>query len=132
MLNDQDMIDARQRPATFLRSILIVEEEVVLSVLLEDLVREMGATEVFVHADPDRALQVAAEAQLDCAVLDVHLGGRTSLAVADMLAERGVPFLFSSASRELEIDERHRHRPLLSKPFADADLRQQLLALLRR
>ena len=112
-----------------LGSVLILEEEILLSTLLEALVREMGATRVFVHSDPDQALTIAREVALDCAILDVHVGGRTSFAVADALQARGIPFLFSSASGHVEVDERYRNRPWLSKPFGDAELRQHLLAL---
>lgn len=131
MLDKGDMPSAAGSD-TAIESILILEEEILLSTLLEALVRDMGARHVFVHSDPEEALRVASSMALDCAILDVHVGGRTSFAVADMLNERGIPFLFSSASPDLEVEARHRDRPLLSKPFGDAELQQQLLALVRR
>jgi DNA-binding response OmpR family regulator len=111
-------------------SILIVEDEILLSTLLEDLARDLGAQEVHICADMASAERVAATERLDAAILDVRVGGGTSFAVADILAERGVPFLFSTGLGGSVEAERHAHRPLLEKPFSDDDFRIQIMALL--
>ncbi len=132
MLNNQDGMSEAGREVIDLGSILILEDEVLVSIGIEDLVREMGASEVLVLADAAKALEVVESKRLDFAILDVHLGSETSFAVADALEARGVPFMFSSALGEGAVEERHRHRPMLDKPFADEQLRAHLLSLVRR
>jgi DNA-binding response OmpR family regulator len=130
MFNNQDSISGADT-ALAQRAVLIVEDEALLSVMLEGLVREMGAREVHVHGDPDEARLVAESAALDCAILDVQLGNRNSFEVADALDARSVPYIFSSAISPVDLDGRYRHKPLLGKPFSDAELRAHLLDLLR-
>lgn len=132
MLNNQDAMAGPNSKALALGTILIVEDEPMLALMLEELVRELGASDVLVVGEPIGARQAAETAAIDCAILDVHLGGETSFAVADALAARDIPFIFSSAGVALEVEERHRHRPLLGKPFADDELRAHLLGLLTR
>lgn len=111
-------------------SILILEDEILLSTLLEDLARELGANHVHVCMDMETAERVAATARLDAAILDVNIGQQTSLRVADILAERGVPFCFSTALGDGLAEQRHAHRPVLEKPFSDDDFKVQVMALL--
>lgn len=111
-------------------SVLILEDEILLSTLFEDLARELGAHDVHVCMDTEAAVQVAATARLDVAILDVNIGPETSLKVADILAERGVPFCFSTALGEGLAEQRHAHRPVLEKPFSDDEFKVQVMALL--
>jgi len=110
-----------------IRSILIVEDEGLVSMMIEDLVREMGARHVHLCADLETALGLAQTAELDCAVLDIRVRGGESGVVADILSARGVPFIFSTAGLMEGIPERHRHRPRISKPFAEDDFKTLLL-----
>jgi CheY-like chemotaxis protein len=75
------------------------------------------------------ALSLAGEATFDVAMLDVNLAGETSFAVADLLAGRGIPFLFATGYGLAGIEERYRDRPVLQKPFRAADLGAALEAL---
>ena len=55
---------------------------------------------------------------IDAAILDVNLrGGEKSTPVAELLAERGVPFVFATGGSDDSVDERFRDRPRLQKPF---------------
>lgn len=131
MLNNQDGMSESSSEVVGLGTILILEDEVLVSLVMEDLVRDMGAGDVLVLDDAAHALEMVRTSPPDLAILDIHLGGQTSFAVADALAERGIPFVFSSALGEMAVEERHKHRPMLGKPFADAELRAQLLSLVR-
>src|SRR6188768_4104065 len=91
-----------------IKSILIVEDEGLLALMIEDLAREMGVREVYSCADLASAIEAARTAQVDCAVLDLRLRGESSTAVADILAERNIPFVFSTGSGTESIAERHR------------------------
>jgi CheY-like chemotaxis protein len=110
-----------------IRSILIVEDEGLVSMMIEDLVREMGARHVHLCADVEGARELAKIADIDCAVLDLRLRGGDSGEVADILASRGIPFVFSTAGMLEALPERHQHRPVISKPFSEDDFKMLLL-----
>jgi hypothetical protein len=59
-------------------------------------------------------------------MLDVNLAGEPSFPVADILIERGLPFLFATGYGRQGIDERYRDRPMLQKPFLATELGQAL------
>lgn len=111
-------------------SVLILEDEVLLSTLLEELSRDLGAHQVHVCMDTTSAEHIAAAEPLDVAILDVNIGKETSLKVADILAGRGIPFCFSTALGDGVAENRHSHRPVLEKPFSDEAFKAQLMALL--
>ncbi|MEO6396793.1 MAG: response regulator [Devosia sp.] len=113
------------------RSVLIVEDEALVSILIEDLVRDLGATDVQIFGNAASALKAAEIGDFDVAVLDVLLADGDSREIADALARRGIPFLFSTGSGSDSLPERHRDRPMIIKPFPDGDLQALLLKTLR-
>lgn len=64
------------------------------------------------------ALTAAGEAHYDAAVLDINLGGEMSYAVADCLAERGIPFLLATGYDDWALPPRLAGVPRLAKPFS--------------
>lgn len=112
-----------------IRSVLILEDEGLVSLLMEDIIRDMGVSSVDVFADVPSALEAARTGDYDCAVLDLFVGTELSLPVADLLVERGIPFVFATGSTPDAIAGDYARRPVLIKPFGDNDLRTQLLAL---
>lgn len=112
------------------RSVLILEDDGLLSMMLEDLVRSEGAKTIHSCRTPATALTLVQSICLDCAILDVAMHGETSYAVADDLAARGIPFLFCTGLRRADIIERHRARPLLAKPYGEREFRAVLAVTL--
>lgn len=108
-------------------TVLVLEDEALVSTMMEDLLLELGAARVVTCGSIRQAYEIVEAMPVDCAILDVWIGDDMCWQVADALSTRGVPFFFSSASGPESICERHRHRPLLSKPFSD----QQLVELFR-
>ena len=115
------------RIAEGIRSILIVEDEGLVSMMIEDLVREMGARNVHVCVDIDQACNTARSENLDCAILDVRVRGGDIGPVADILAERGIPFIFSTAGLPEAVPVAHQHRPMIAKPFSEDEFKVLLL-----
>ena len=112
------------------RQVLVVEDEMTIVVMIEDTLHGLGAEVVGPAARLDAALRLAKEAPIDVAVLDVNIRGGNSYPVADMLAERGIPFVFCSGYGDWALEQRHRDRPRLMKPFTSRDLEVQVLELL--
>jgi len=110
-----------------LKSVLILEDEALVSIMMEDIARDLGVKNIHVFADAAAAKELAKTAELDCAVLDVIVRDGNSTEVADVLMLRGIPFGFSTGSGLDALPERHHHLPMLPKPFADDDLRLLLL-----
>lgn len=106
-----------------IRSVLIVEDEMIVAMLMEDLLRSLGVEDVYIATDVKSALKLLEEAPVDCAVLDLWVRDGDTMVVADVLAEKGTPFLFSSGSDAGALEERHASRPLISKPFLDDDFK---------
>ena len=54
---------------------------------------------------------------IDAAVLDLNLRGEDGCAVADVLATRGIPFVFATAYSTRNVPQRHAHVPMCGKPM---------------
>lgn len=112
------------------RRVLVVEDEMAIAVMIEDAVVGLGAAVVGPVSRLDAALRLAGEQDLDAAILDINIRGGDSYTVADILAGRQIPFVFCSGYSDWALEERHRDRPRLSKPFSAHELEAQLLQLL--
>lgn len=106
--------------------ILIVEDEMLVAMNIEDMLLELGHEMAGLASRLEPALALAREGAFDLAMLDVNLAGQQSFPVADVLAERGIPFLFATGYGVKGIAERYRERPVLQKPFRAADISDAL------
>jgi len=109
--------------------VLVVEDEALVSMLVEDMLTDLGCAIVGPAAEIEEALRLAGSAEIDAALLDVKLGGRLIFPVAYALKARGVPFAFASGYGEAGLTEDHRGAAVLQKPFREADLRRVLEGL---
>jgi CheY-like chemotaxis protein len=99
------------------KRILVVEDELMIRMLLEDMLGELGYTIAAEAARIEEALQAARNVDFDLAILDVNLNGHPISPVADALAARGTPFVFATGYGERGLPEPYRDRPTLKKPF---------------
>lgn len=109
--------------------VLVVEDEMMVSMLIEDMLGDLGCHVVGPAARLDEALSLAHTAELDCAVLDVNLGGQSTFPVADLLCEKGAPFAFATGYGDAGLRDVDRASPVLQKPFREVDLRRVLESL---
>ena len=109
--------------------VLIVEDEMLVAMNLEDMVLELGHEVAGIASRLAPALALARDGAFDAAILDVNLSGEKSFPVADLLAQRGLPFLFATGYGIQGIEERYRSRTVLQKPFRLADLKAALATL---
>jgi DNA-binding response OmpR family regulator len=89
---------------------------------IEDLLADLGYEVIGIAADLRRALALARDSVFDFAVLDINLAGDMSFPVADVLRERGIPFLFVSGYTSAGVPEAYRNEPRLGKPLRTSDL----------
>jgi CheY-like chemotaxis protein len=107
-------------PALFLDGlcVLVVEDEAIISFLLEDMLGELGATHIRHAANVSSALGFLAERTPDLALLDVNLGGERVYPVAEKLEAAGVTFLFTTGYGRGGIDPRWASKTVVQKPFS--------------
>jgi len=118
--------------ATPAKRILVVEDELMIRMLLEDMLGELGYTVAAEAARIEEALDAAKNADFDIAILDVNLNGQPISPVADALVARGMPFVFATGYGERGLPEPYRDRPTLKKPFQMDGLKQMLQTALER
>jgi DNA-binding response OmpR family regulator len=104
------------------RRALVVEDEPLIAMLIEDMLVELGFAVVGPAARLERAMAMAREESFDLAILDINLGNEQSFAVADVLSERGIPFVFATGYGVRGLDARFERAVTLQKPFASHDL----------
>ena len=110
--------------------VLVVEDEMMVSMLIEDMLDDLGCTVVGPASRLDEALALAGEAELDCAVLDVNLGGQSIFPLADFLRAKGAPFAFATGYGDAGLRDVDKGSPVLQKPFRETDL-ARVLGLLK-
>jgi len=112
--------------------VLVVEDEMMVSMLIEDMLTDLGCAIVGPASRLDEAMELARATELDCAVLDVNLGGQPIFPVADLLRERGRPFAFATGYGDAGLRDQDRGAPVLQKPFREGDLARVLGELLAK
>ena len=112
------------------RRILVVEDEMMVLMMIEDMLADLGCEAVTVAATVDAAVTLSEEQVFHAAMVDLNLNGEDSYVVADALIARGVPFVFSTGSSALR--DSYRDHPVLKKPYSDERLAEALRGLLSR
>ena len=113
------------------RRVLLVEDEMLVVWLLEDMLADLGCAVVGPASSVNQALAMIDAEAIDAAVLDVNLNGQMSYPVADALAARGVPFVFSTGyDKDTLFLDGYRTFPVLQKPFRRSELSDTFAKLL--
>jgi DNA-binding response OmpR family regulator len=109
------------------KRVLVVEDDALLLMSLQDMLADFGCAVAGCAMALEPALQMARDLAIDIAVLDVNLGGELVTPVAELLAARGVPFVFATGY-DSHIVPSLADRPRVAKPYTG----KQLEAALRR
>lgn len=112
------------------RRVLLVEDEALVAMLIGDALSDAGAVMIGPFSAVAPALAAIAATPPELAILDLNLGGESSLPIADDLVSRGVPIVFASGYGTAGLPPRYRATPMLAKPFDPAELIVRLAALL--
>ena len=111
------------------RNILVVEDDPVIALDLQGVLEAAGATVVGPAHDLSEALSLVERSGICAAVLDYRLQVGDTLALARVLAERGIPFLFQT-SDPIGVAHKHLVAKILPKPFRPHQLLSAVEALL--
>jgi CheY-like chemotaxis protein len=134
LLENGDLMPSEQtqpNSATSQRRVLVVEDEIMIRMLLEDMLADLGYGIAASAGGLAEAVKLARDTEFDMAILDVNLNGDAVYPVAEVLMERGLPFVFSTGYGERGLPEPYRDCPMLQKPFQMENLDQALAQLAR-
>ena len=99
------------------RTILVVEDEPLIAMMLEDFLETLGHS---VHASCDsveEAVKQADKGGFDVAILDVNLNGESVWPVAHKLREKKIPFVLATGGHVEPPPSEFKNVPLIEKPY---------------
>jgi CheY-like chemotaxis protein len=99
------------------KRVLVVEDEMMIRMLLEGMLEDLGHTIAGQAGTIEEALALAKQAEFDVALLDVNLNGKPITPVVEILIERGLPFVFASGYGRRGVPEAYPETATLQKPF---------------
>jgi CheY-like chemotaxis protein len=108
------------------KSILVVEDEFLVAALLEDMLGDLGCSDIKTASSVSMALDALTAGLFDLVILDVNLDGHPSAPVAEALLEKETPFVFSTGYDPKAISPPWNSYPFLQKPFQATDLEQAI------
>jgi CheY-like chemotaxis protein len=110
---------------------LVIEDEGLVSVLIEDILLDSGCDIAGTASSLAEALDKVETLAFDFAIVDVNLNGLQSAPVAEALVERGVPFVLATGYGATGLSESFPGVPTLQKPFLGHELEQALRTMLK-
>ena len=114
------------------KTVLIVEDSLIIALDAEDVVKKLGADGVMTAATVPAALDLLGEdLRPDIAMLDINLGDKSSFPIADRLETMGIPFLFASGyGEQAHLPAAHAERMVVQKPYTIENVARALERLL--
>lgn len=107
-------------------TVVVVEDEPLLSMLMEDLLDEIGCTVAATAATVAAGLSAVEHLAFDIAILDVHLGREEVWPITDHLIEKGKAFILASGDDRDMLQKRCPAATILAKPYELASLTRAL------
>jgi CheY-like chemotaxis protein len=106
--------------------VLVVEDELLVAMVVENILGHAGCLVVGPFRQVRKAIEAARMEAIDIALLDVNLAGERVFPVAEVLAQRGVPFVFMTGYGPGVLPAQYADRPMVGKPFKAPDLIDRL------
>ena len=108
--------------------VLIVEDEFLILLSLEKMLDELGCEVVASAHRVAKALAMLDAVGAAAAVLDVNVAGEPVYPVAEALAARGIPLVFTTGYGDNGIAAPWKDWPIVQKPFSQDQLARALRA----
>ena len=99
------------------RSILVVEDEPLIAMMLEDFLESLGHSVSATCESVSDALAEADKGGFDVAILDVNLKGESVWPVAAELRDREIPFIIASGGHVDPPPAEFAGVPMIDKPY---------------
>src|ERR1700741_1376678 len=108
------------------RSILLVEENIVVASDLERILKEAGYVVIGPAGSVAEALVQIVQRDIEAAILNVKVGKESTKPVLDVLAFSRVPFVFVSGLSRKLVPFKYRNRPFVNWPCPDDVVAEKL------
>jgi DNA-binding NtrC family response regulator len=112
------------------KHVLIVEDEYLIALDIAHSIAAQGAEVVGPVVTVNAALDAIAKRDVDLVILDLNLNGKLSLPVADALADRQIPFVFTTGYGIRTVPARHASASFLQKPVSPSVVCDELERIL--
>lgn len=100
------------------KSVLLVEDSLIIALDAEDILRRLGASDVHTASNVESAFALLDETTPDQVMLDINLGGQTSFIIADRALRLGIPYCFATGyGEQAKLPEAHRSAIVVQKPY---------------
>lgn len=109
--------------------VLVVEDDAVISMLIEDMLDELGHVIDASVARLATAFELLDSLHFDVAILDINIHGEPVFPLAQRLSTLGKPMIFSTGYGQAGLPAEFEKCPVLAKPYSLADLKRVLEAL---
>ncbi|WP_291842182.1 response regulator [Bradyrhizobium sp.] len=113
-------------------SVLLVEDEVMIRMMVADMLEELGYTVAAEAGEIGEAVKLAQSTEFDLAILDVNVNGKVITPVAEAVKARNRPFIFATGYGSAGVPQEYRDRPALQKPFQLETLAQVIASTMNR
>lgn len=108
--------------------VLVVEDEAMISMLLEDMLIELGMQVCGPAGNLAHAERLLETDNFDAALLDANLSGESVLPFAEKLVHKNIPFAFTTGYGAA-ISDNFPRVPVLQKPYTQEQIEDILLKL---
>lgn len=112
-------------------SVLILEDEFLIAMDAEQILKRLGAVNVEVASTLEEAEQLSDGGRFDVAMLDVNINGQVSFPLAERLWRRGVAVVFATGY-EMKSQPFPEFAACVTKPYTSVNLQEVFSAALRR
>lgn len=112
--------------------VLIVEDEFLILLSVEKMLEELGCDVVASAHRVAKALAMLDTVGAAAAVLDVNVAGEPVYPVAEALARKGIPLVFTTGYGDSGIADPWNGWPIVQKPFSQDQLERALRTALAR
>ncbi len=111
--------------------VLIVEDEIIIALELEAIVKEVAAATCILRGSVGSAKRALRDEHVDLALLDVDVTNGRTYEMACLLRQDHVPCVFVSSTSPGDVPKELREVPFVRKPFHPAEIGRALEAVLR-
>ena len=112
-------------------TVLVVEDETLIYLLIEDMLSELGCAEIQHATNVAGALAILEQSRPDVVLLDVNLAGEPAFPIAAHLAARKIPFIFATGYGKQGMPDEWSPQLVIQKPFRVETLAAALKGVLR-
>jgi DNA-binding response OmpR family regulator len=111
-------------------SILLVEDEVLIRMMLVEMIQEIGHRVVAEAGSVKQGRSLAEAEKYDLAILDINLQGISVQSVAEIVKGRGLPLLFLSGYGAAAVPDGFKGLAVLNKPCTIKALKRMIDSVL--